>query len=103
MWYPDAHVYGIAVVSNEKALAKIKKDAQILQVRLAPNKYAGQLIKHAAGHPGRPPLHRTPLAGQERTHRNLAGERRPGPAPRLGRQGVRVGPNTRSDPGLTRP
>ena len=55
LWYPDAHVYGIAVVSNKKALAKIKKDAEILQVRHAPNKYAALLIKHAlqasrAGH-----------------------------------------------------
>ena len=55
LWYPDAHVYGIAVVSNDKALAKIKKDAEILQVRHTPNKYAGLLIKHAlqatrAGH-----------------------------------------------------
>ena len=47
LWYPDAHVYGIAVVSNEKALAKIKKEAETLQVRHAPNKYAALLIKHA--------------------------------------------------------
>ncbi|GAA3634187.1 hypothetical protein GCM10022236_40920 [Microlunatus ginsengisoli] len=40
----NAHVCGIAVVSNEKALAGCgAKDANILQVRHAPNKYVGEV------------------------------------------------------------
>lgn len=47
VYYERAHVYGIAVVSNEKAYAKIVKAGEVIQVRHAPNKYAGLLLKHA--------------------------------------------------------
>jgi hypothetical protein len=47
VYYPAAHVYGVSVVSNEKARAKVVRIGDVLQIRHAPNKYAGQLLKHA--------------------------------------------------------
>lgn len=47
VYYAHAHVYGVAVVSNEKALAKIVKAGEVMQIRHAPNRYAGLLLKHA--------------------------------------------------------
>lgn len=47
VYYPAAHVYGVSVVSNEKARAKVVRIGEVLQIRHAPNKYAGQLLKHA--------------------------------------------------------
>lgn len=47
VYYERAHVYGVAVVSNEKARAKIVNAGEVMQIRHAPNKYAGLLLKHA--------------------------------------------------------
>ncbi|MDN5804960.1 MAG: hypothetical protein L0H26_10330, partial [Microlunatus sp.] len=47
LYYKRAHVYGIAVVSNDRAYAKIVNAGEVLAVRHAPNKYAGLLLKHA--------------------------------------------------------
>lgn len=47
VYYERAHVYGVAVVSNEKAHAKIVNAGEVIEIRHAPNKYAGLLLKHA--------------------------------------------------------
>ena len=43
----EPRVFGVSVVSNEKARAKVVRIGDVLQIRHAPNEYAGQLLKHA--------------------------------------------------------
>ena len=45
--YPCAHVSSVAVTGNEKSRKKYEKAADVLQVRHAPNRYAGLPLKHA--------------------------------------------------------
>jgi hypothetical protein len=88
LWYPDAHMYGVAVISAGKSRARLEKAAEILQVRHVPNKYVGLLIKHAiqatrAGHRCIAPQSLVPIGRTETWRENGGPGRLPASAGRF--------------------
>lgn len=45
LYFPRAHVYGVASVSHEKAAAKVLRHGDLIEETTAPNKYAGIVLK----------------------------------------------------------